>query len=115
MLNFLLTWLVATASLLITAYIIPGFEFDSFNTAIVAALTLGLVNAFVRPIFFILTLPLTILTLGLFLFIVNALMLWLVGGLVPGFLVAGFVPALLGSIVLTVVSTVLELVVKNAT
>ncbi len=113
--NFLLTWFVAALSLLLTAYIVPGFEFSSFSSAAIAALILGLVNAFVRPVLFILTLPLTIVTLGLFLFVVNALMLWLVGFLVPGFIVAGFLPALLASVVLTIISTVLGLLVINAT
>jgi putative membrane protein len=61
--NFFLTWVIAAASLLITAYIVPGFQFDSFGTAAIAALILGLVNAFVRPIVFIFTLPITIVTL----------------------------------------------------
>ncbi|NMG09731.1 phage holin family protein [Brasilonema sp. UFV-L1] len=112
--NFLLTWLVAAVSLLLTAYIVPGFTFDSFGTAAMAALILGFVNAFVRPVLFILTFTLTIVTLGLFLFVVNALMLWLVGFLVPGFIVAGFLPALLASVVLTLVSTLLSLFVRNA-
>jgi putative membrane protein len=111
--NFFLTWVIAAASLLITAYIVPGFQFDSFGTAAIAALILGLVNAFVRPIVFIFTLPITIVTLGLFLFVINAFMLWFVGVLTPGFIVNGFIPALLASIVLTIVSTVLGLFVRN--
>lgn len=99
---------------MLTAYIVPGFAFDTFGTAAIAALILGLVNAFVRPVLFILTLPLTIVTLGLFLFVINAIMLWLVGFLVPGFIVAGFLPALLASVVLTLVSTLLGLFVRNA-
>ncbi|RUT05673.1 hypothetical protein DSM106972_036800 [Dulcicalothrix desertica PCC 7102] len=113
--NFFLTWVIAAASLLITAYIVPGFKFDSFGTAAIAALILGLVNAFVRPIVFIFTLPITIVTLGLFLFVINAFMLWFVGVLTPGFIVNGFIPALLASIVLTIVSTVLGLFVRNVT
>ncbi|NJM73232.1 MAG: phage holin family protein [Scytonema sp. RU_4_4] len=113
--NFLLTWLVSALSLLLTAYFVPGFEFNTFGTAAVAALILGLVNAIVRPFLVILTFPFTIVTLGLFLFVVNALMLLLVGFLVPGFLVAGFLPALLASVVLTIVSTVLGLLVRNVT
>lgn len=113
--NFFLTWVIAGASLLITAYLVPGFQFDSFGTAAIAALILGLVNAFIRPIIFIFTLPITIVTLGLFLFVINAFMLWFVGVLTPGFIVNGFIPALLASIVLTIVSTVLELFVRNVT
>lgn len=114
MLYFLLTWIATAISLLITAYIVPGFEFDNnFTSALIAAAVLGLVNAIVRPILIILTLPFTLLTLGLFLFVINALMLWLVGAIVPGFVVTGFLPALLGSIVLTLVSTVLGYLVRN--
>ncbi|MBW4684434.1 MAG: phage holin family protein [Komarekiella atlantica HA4396-MV6] len=112
--NFFLTWLLSAVSLLITAYIVPGFEFNNFGTAAIAALVLGLINAFVRPIIFILTLPLTIVTLGLFLFVVNALMLWFVGVLIPGFLITGLLPALLASIVLTIVSTILGLLARSA-
>jgi len=105
--SFLLTWLTAALSLLITAYLVPGLQFDSFITAAIAAGVLGLVNAIVRPILLLLTLPITLLTLGLFLFVINAFMLWLTGLLTPGFTVAGFLPALLGSLVLTLVSTLL--------
>ena len=93
MLNFLLTWVATAISLLITAHVVPGFEFNNFTTALIAAAILGLVNAIVRPILIILTLPFTLLTLGLFLFVINALMLWLVGFLTPGFVVTGFLPA----------------------
>ncbi|NJL81515.1 MAG: phage holin family protein [Richelia sp. RM2_1_2] len=113
--NFLLTWLLSAISLLVTAYFVPGFEFDTFGTAAIAALILGLVNAIVRPFLVILTLPLTIVTLGLFLFVINALMFLLVGFLVPGFVVTGLLPAILASIVLTIVSTLLGLLVRNVT
>ena len=113
MLNFLLTWVATAISLLITAHVVPGFEFNNFTTALIAAAILGLVNAIVRPILIILTLPFTLLTLGLFLFVINALMLWLVGFLTPGFVVTDFVAALLGSIVLTLVSTVLGYLVRT--
>lgn len=104
--NFLLTWLVAAVSLVITAYLVPGFVVNSFVAALVAAVILGLVNAVIKPILVILTLPITIVTLGLFLFVVNALTIWFAGYITPGFDVNGFIPALLGSIVLTVVSSV---------
>ena len=108
MLYFLLTWVATAIALLITAYIVPGFEFNNnFTSALIAAAILGLVNAIVRPILIILTLPFTLLTLGLFLLVINALMLWLVGFITPGFVVTGFLPALLGSLVLTLVATVL--------
>ena len=108
MLSFFLTWIVAAVSLVITAYIVPGIEVDNFLAAMVAAVFIGLVNAFVRPIITLLTLPLSILTLGLFLFVVNAISLSLASGLAGafdiGFKVSGFWPALFGSIVLSFVS-----------
>lgn len=109
--HFLLTWLVTAVSLLITAYVVPGFIVKSFVAAAVAAVILGLVNAIVRPILVLLTLPLTIVTLGLFLFVINALVLLLVSRLTPGFgfIIDGFGPAFLGSIVLTIVASVLNL------
>ena len=108
MLSFFLTWIVAAVSLVITAYIVPGITVASFPAAMVAAVFIGLVNAFVRPIITLLTLPLSILTLGLFLFVVNAISLslasWLAGAFSIGFTVSGFWPALFGSIVLSFVS-----------
>ena len=104
MLQFLLTWLGTAISLLITAFIVPGFAVASFSAAMIGAVVLGLVNAVIKPILVLFTLPLTILTLGLFLLVVNAIALGLVGYLTPGLTVAGFFPAMFGSIVLTLVS-----------
>jgi putative membrane protein len=108
MLSFFLTWIVAAVSLVITAYIVPGITVASFPAAMLAAVFIGLVNAVVRPIITLLTLPLSILTLGLFLFVVNAISLslasWLAGAFDIGFEVSGFWPALFGSIVLSFVS-----------
>lgn len=111
--QFLLTWLVTAISLMITAYIVPGFVVSSFGAAVIAAVVLGLVNAIVKPILVLLTLPLTIVTLGLFLFVINALTIWLAGGLTPGFVVAGFIPALVGSIVLTLVTSAINFLVNR--
>ena len=104
MLQFLLTWLATAVSLIITAFFVPGFAIVSFSSAFFGAAVLGLVNAIVKPILVIFTLPLTILTLGLFLLVVNAIALGLVSYLTPGLLISGFFPALFGSIVLTIVS-----------
>ena len=104
MLQFILTWLATAVSLMVTAFIVPGFAVVSFSSAIVGAAVLGLVNAIVKPILVIFTLPLTILTLGLFLLVVNAIALGLVSYLTPGLIVTGFFPAVFGSIVLTFVS-----------
>lgn len=111
--HFLLTWLITAISLMLTAYIVPGFIIKSFGAAVVAAIVLGLVNAIVKPILVLLTLPLTIVTLGLFLFVINAITIWFAGVLTPGFDVAGFVPALLGSIVLTAVASVINFVLDR--
>jgi putative membrane protein len=104
MLQFFLTWLVTAVSLLVTAYIVPGLEIKGFTAAAIGAIVLGLVNAIVKPLLVLFTLPLTILTLGLFLLVVNAIAFGLVGYFTPGFEVQGFFPALIGSIVLSLIS-----------
>jgi len=111
--HFLLTWLLTALALLITANLVPGFAITSFFAALVAAVVLGLLNAIVKPILVLLTLPITFLTLGLFLFVLNALTIWLAGSITPGFVVSGFLPALLGSIILTIVASVLNFVVDR--
>ena len=94
----LIRWVLNALALLAVAYLYPGVHVEGFFAAAVAALVLGLVNAILRPILVILTLPVTILTLGLFLFVINALMFWLVAQIVKGFAVEGFVAALIGSL-----------------
>ena len=101
-------WFLSALSLVIVAHIVPGFHVRGFGSALIAALVVGLVNATLGFFLKVLTLPLTFLTLGLFLFVINALMLKLAAALVPGFAVQGFLPALLGAIVLSVVSFVLK-------
>lgn len=92
-------------ALLVSAYIIPGIEVSSIYIAIIAALILGLLNLVIRPILFVLTLPLTIVTFGLFAVVLNALIFWFVASFIDGFTVTGFVPALLGSIVVAIASS----------
>ena len=104
MLQFLAHLLVTAALLLLVANTVRGVQVSGWGSAILGALALGLVNAFVRPLMVLLTLPLTVLTFGLFLLVVNALMLWLVAALVPGIRVHGFGAALLGSLVLTLLN-----------
>ena len=101
-------WFLSALSLLIVAHLVPGIEVRGFGTALVAAVIIGLVNATLGFILKILTLPLTIVTFGLFLFVINAVMLMLAAALVPGFAVYGFMPALLGAIVLSLVTFVLR-------
>jgi putative membrane protein len=107
MLSFVLTWLLATISLLITAYLVPGVFVNTITTAAIASLVIGLVNAIVKPILIILTLPVTILTLGLFLLVVNGISLSLASYFTPGFTVTGFWPAVIGAIVLSLVSSLI--------
>ena len=106
MLMLLARWIVNAAALLAVAYIYPGVHVESFLVALLAALVLGLVNAFIRPLLVILTLPVTIITLGLFLFVINALLFWLVAELVHGFAVNGFWAAMVGSILYSLLTLV---------
>lgn len=106
MTNFFLRAAIASLGLWLASAIVPGFGFDNGGWLIVAALVLGVVNAIVRPLLIIFTLPVTILTLGLFLLVVNALMIALVAWLVPGFHVASFGAAFWASIIVSLVSWV---------
>jgi putative membrane protein len=102
--NILIGWLINAIAVIAGSYFIPGVSVEDFITALVVAVVLGVINAFIKPILTILTLPLTIITLGLFLFILNGLMILLTANLVPGFAVDGLFPALWLSIWLTLVS-----------
>jgi putative membrane protein len=104
---FLVTWLLAALALILTAYLVPGVRIDGLTSAIIGAAVLGFVNAIVRPILILLTLPLTILTLGFFLLIINAITLSIVAFFTPGFTITNILSALIGSIVLTIVTAIL--------
>lgn len=106
--QFILTWLATATSLFITAKLVPGLDISGVTTALFGAIALGFVNAIIKPILILFTLPLTILTLGLFLLVVNAIALGLVGYLTPGLTVSGFFPAVIGSLVLTLVSSIIN-------
>jgi len=108
----LVNLIVSTLAVLISAYILPGVKVDGFLTAVVVAVILGVVNMFIKPVLILLTLPLTILTLGLFTFVINALLILLVSNIVPGFKVDGFLWALIFSLVLSVVSSFLYSIAK---
>ncbi len=98
--------LVTALGLLIAAYFIPGIEVAGFYIAIIAAIILGLLNLIVRPIILLLTLPINIITLGLFTFVINAFMFWFAASFIDGFSVTGFIPALLGSILVSIFTTI---------
>jgi putative membrane protein len=107
--HFLFRLLIHVAAILIIAYLLPGLiGVEGLFPALVAAFLLGIVNTLVRPILVILTFPITLLTLGLFLFVINGLMLWLVAALVKGFYVNGFWGAVVGSVLISLVSWILS-------
>ena len=101
-------WLVLTLAILVAAYLIPGIGVRGFFSALLAAAMLGILNAFFRPILIILTLPINILTLGLFTFVINAVLLMMASGVIGGFAVQGFWAALLGSLVISIISWLLS-------
>ena len=111
MLRLLLVWVVNTDALVAVAYLMPSVRIESFATAIMAAAVLGLANTIVRPILVILTLPVTVLTLGLFILVINGLIFFAVAHLVQGFEVAGVWPAILASVVFSLVSWLLSALV----
>jgi putative membrane protein len=106
--SLLILWLVSALAVVIAAYLLPGVTVSSFGSALVVAVVLGLVNAVVKPVLVFLTLPVSILTLGLFTLVIDALLILLVSALVPGFKVAGFWWAVAFSVVLTIVGAVLS-------
>ena len=109
---FIVHILVTAALLYLVSRIVPGIHIADASAAIFGAIVLGLANAFVRPLLVLLTLPLTVVTLGLFLFVINALMLMLAAKIVKGFAVDGFVPALLGSLVLSLLNLMVAMLLN---
>lgn len=101
-------WLLSAMALLAVAHLYSGVMVSSFTAALIAAFVIGLLNTVVRPIFVLLTLPVTLLTLGLFLFVINALMFYMASGLLDGFEVKGFVAALIGSLLYSIASIIIE-------
>ena len=101
-------WLLSAMALLFVAYVYQGVEVRSFTAALIAALVIGLFNLVVRPVLVVLTLPVTVVTLGLFLFIINALMFWAAASVLDGFEVRGFLAALLGSLIYSAIGLAIE-------
>lgn len=104
-------FIVSIFALVLVTYIVPGIEVTGLYPAIISAFFLGVLNAVVRPILVILTLPITIVTLGIFIFVINAGIFLFVASFVDGFRVAGFMPALLGSILVSIISAVVNMLV----
>ncbi len=106
--KLILKWLLSAAALLLVAYVYSGVEVRSFTSALIAAFVIGLLNTIVRPVLVVLTLPVTVITLGLFLFIINALMFWAAASVLDGFQVRNFTAALVGSLMYSVITLVIE-------
>jgi putative membrane protein len=111
--RLLIRWLINAVSLLIVAYIVPGFELHGFIAALIAAIVFGIVNSTLGLLLKIITFPLTIFTLGLFLIVINAIMLKMAALVTPGFIVHTWTAALLGAIVLSLVSAFLNWLIKD--
>lgn len=102
--RLLIVWIINALSLLALPYLFDSIRVNGFYTALIVALVLGLINAVIRPVLVLLTLPLTIVTIGLFIFVINGLLFWFVASFVKGFVVAGFWPAVFGAIVYSLIS-----------
>ena len=111
--GLILRWLISTASIMLASYLVNGIRVSGFFSALLAAVALGILNAVLRPILIILTLPLTILTMGFFIFIINALMLVMASGIIPGFVVQGFWPAMFGSLIISIINWVLSMFINE--
>jgi putative membrane protein len=111
--KIIVRWLLLAAALLLVAHLYPGVQVASFGAALWAALVLGLFNTLVRPLLVLLTLPVTLLTLGLFLFVINALMFWAAASVLGGFNVTGFAAALIGSLLYSLCGMVIDVAVER--
>ena len=113
--GILISWILNAGALLITAYLVPGFNISDTISAFLAAIVLGFANTFIKPILLFLTAPFNLITLGLFTFVVNAVMLWIVGLVVPGFGIDNVYAAILAAVVLSFISTLLTHLLKDIT
>ena len=111
--KLIIKWLCSAAALLAVAYLYSGVVVTSFTSALIAAAVLGALNTVVRPVLVVLTLPVTLVTVGLFLFVINALMFWLAASLVSGLIVKGFVAALIGSLIYSMLQLAIEFVLER--
>ena len=111
--KIIIRWLLLAAALLLVAYLYPGVTISSFGSAMIAAFVLGLFNTLLRPILVLLTLPVTVVTLGLFLFVINALMFYFAASLLDGFHVNGFAAALIGSLIYSLCGMVIDVAMER--
>jgi putative membrane protein len=111
---FLIRWLLNSVAMYLTTVIVPGVRTPDFGGAVIAALILGIVNAIIRPVILLLTLPVTIVTLGLFTLVINTLMLYVVARIVPSYLqLSGFGAAFLGALLITIISAILSSILRG--
>lgn len=111
--RLVLRWLISALTLMLVAYYVPGITVATFFSALIAALILGLINAVIRPLVIVLTLPVNILTLGLFTLVINSLMFWLAASMVKGFYVSSFMAAFLGALIMWLVSWIINSILKK--
>ncbi|WP_028604280.1 phage holin family protein [Ottowia thiooxydans] len=111
--KLILKWVLSAAALLAVAYLYSGVTVNSFTSALIAAAVIGLLNMIVRPVLVVLTLPVTLITLGLFLFVINALMFWAASGVLNGFHVTGFAAALIGSLIYSALGVLIDAVLER--
>ncbi len=112
-LRLLLTWILNTLALIVTAKIVPGFRIEDLGAAIFAAVVIGIINTFIKPVLLFLTFPITIITLGLFIFVINAIVLYIATAFVPGMKIDSWLSAIGAAIVLSLVSTILSMLTKG--
>ena len=113
--RLILIWICNALALLAVAYLLPGIYVDGFIFALIAALVLGLINALIRPLLILLTLPITVLTLGLFILIINGLLFWFAGSVLRGFEVSGFWVGVMGALLYSIISSALSLLIPGRT
>ncbi len=111
--RIIVRWCINALALLAVAYLYSGVNVDGIVAALIAALVLGLANAIIRPVLILLTLPVTLLTMGLFIFIINAFLFWFVAEVVPGFNVTGFMAALIGSLMYSVITLLVNAIIVD--
>ncbi len=113
--RLILIWICNALALLAVAYLLPGIYVDGFIFALIAALVLGLINTLIRPLLILLTLPITVLTLGLFILIINGLLFWFAGSVLRGFEVSGFWVGVMGALLYSIISSALSLLIPGRT
>ena len=109
----LLRWILFALEIMFTAWLIPGIEVDGFKSALLVVVIMALINIFIKPLLVLITLPINLLTLGLFIFVINALLLLLLGRIAPGFEVDGFLSAFLGSVVISFLGALISSIELN--